>query len=322
MLDNHIIKIVVCSLIAVNYEGKRGVGVVSNKLDDRGQRAYALGRKLDIDALTIAVVEDEGAVEGQGGQNDVVDSRGDEEVFVGTYHSDFFPIGVEIVFLDAEEVVVVGQDQELVASQAVGGGRIDETALAEHLDGSTGEGAFELVGHDAAYHHTLQIADKAVQLHLARTVGEPEAPVGGEVEGEVDVVAAAVDGAGQGLDDIVVEDDIVHLSSFAEADGVELVALRAVDSVGGKDQIVVVEDRVYLIALGVDDVAQIDGFGPFLAIPDCAPQVVASEADFAFGGEDYHVAVGRESGVADVFEPSPDGDLDIAFAAFFLMDKE
>ena len=88
------------------------------------------------------------------------------------------------------------------------------------------------------------------------------------MESHVHVVTAVVDGVGEGLDGVGVEDDFVDRGGFVQIEGVEVFSRSAIgNAVRSEDKEVVVEYRVGFVARGIDGVAEVDGACPAVAVP-------------------------------------------------------
>ena len=125
------------------------------------------------------------------------------------------------------------------------------------------------------------------------------------VEGNIHIVAAAVDRISKGLDGIGVEDDFIDRGGFAQVKSVKVSAWKSVgNTIGTKNEIIVIENRIGLIARGIDSVSKIDWSGPSVSVPERAPKVVSSKTYFTFGCEYHHFSVSREGGVAYIALPS------------------
>lgn len=129
------------------------------------------------------------------------------------------------------------------------------------------------------------------------------------VESNVHIVAVAVDGVGEWLNGVGVENDFVDGGGFAKEEGVEVFARLAVrNAVRGEDKEVVVEYRVSFVAGRIDSVAKVDGSCPAVSVPKGAPKIIATETYLAHGSEYHHFAIGRKCGMTDVSLPTVDID--------------
>ena len=89
------------------------------------------------------------------------------------------------------------------------------------------------------------------------------------MESKVHVVAIAVDGVGERLYGVGVENDFVDRGGFAKETGVDVFARLAVrDAVGGEDEEVVVKYRTGFVSGCVDGVAKIDRACPAMSVPE------------------------------------------------------
>ena len=89
------------------------------------------------------------------------------------------------------------------------------------------------------------------------------------MESDVHVLAIAVDGVGEWLYGVGVENDFVDGGSFAEKEGVEVFAWLAVrGTVGCEDKKVVVKYRVGLVSGSVDGIAEVDRACPSVSVPE------------------------------------------------------
>ena len=138
--------------------------------------------------------------------------------------------------------------KETKVSVVIGNGGIDLTAVAQYSNLGIGHRTAFIVVHLAGKHDTVQPPLEAVKFLLSTPIGNPIAKLEGRVNGQLNVVAVAVDGSWYPLGLVGTKKNIVDGATRLDIDRIEIVCRTILLQIGRVNEVIAIKDRIHLIA--------------------------------------------------------------------------